>query len=159
MMESRYVQQYRHKGILIDTNLLVLFFVGSYDLNLISTHKRTNGVFEAQDYLKLVRTINKFDKRVTLPHVLTEVSNLLAQIGEPIHSNLISKFGEGLGLFEEIYVPSANVDQKELQRFGLTDAIIAQITKGSYLFLTIDMRLGGYLANSGVDILEFKRGT
>ena len=62
-------------GLLVDTNLLVLFAVGSVNLDRIATFKRTRQYTKA-DYDLLVRVLAKFETLYTVAHVMAEVSNL-----------------------------------------------------------------------------------
>ena len=68
-------------GILVDTNLLVLFVVGTMNRNRIKGFKRTRQ-YTRSDYDLLVRVLAQFDARYTLAHVLAEVSNLTDLSGE-----------------------------------------------------------------------------
>lgn len=67
--------QYRQKGILIDTNILLLYFVGTVNRARISRFNRTEK-FTPEDYDTLIEIINFFPKRVTTPNILTEVNSL-----------------------------------------------------------------------------------
>src|SRR5690606_14486178 len=78
-------------GVLLDTNLLLLWLIGRYDRRLIGRHKRTEA-YTTDDFQLLDRLTRRCTKRFTTPHVLTEVSNLAAQVGEPIRSNLLGQF-------------------------------------------------------------------
>jgi hypothetical protein len=62
-------------GFLVDTNLLVLFAVGTVNRNRIETFKRTRK-YTKSDYNLLVRVLAKFEPCYTIAHVLAEVSNL-----------------------------------------------------------------------------------
>src|SRR6266404_339872 len=62
-------------GLLVDTNLLVLFAVGTVNRNRIETFKRTRQ-YTKTDYDLLVRVLEKFKTLYTVAHVLAEVSNL-----------------------------------------------------------------------------------
>src|ERR1035438_86249 len=62
-------------GLLVDTNLLVLFAVGTVNRNVIETFKRTCQYTKA-DYDLLVRVLGNFERLYTVAHVLAEVSNL-----------------------------------------------------------------------------------
>ena len=62
-------------GLLVDTNLLVLFTVGAVNRDRIETFKRTRQYTRA-DYDLLVRVLAKFEPLYTVAHVLAEVSNL-----------------------------------------------------------------------------------
>ncbi|HEY7305310.1 MAG TPA: hypothetical protein VH601_14395 [Bryobacteraceae bacterium] len=63
------------RGLLIDTNLLVLFAVGSVNRDRIETFKRTRR-YTAEDFDLLLRVLGNWGVRYTTPHVLAEVSNL-----------------------------------------------------------------------------------
>src|SRR5579863_6076886 len=62
-------------GLLVDANLLVLFAVGTVNLDRIETFKRTRKYIKT-DYRLLVRVLAKFHPLYTVAHVLAEVSNL-----------------------------------------------------------------------------------
>src|ERR1035438_1165776 len=69
------IVKHRAKGVLVDTNLLVLFLVGTVNRQRILNFKRT-GDFAIEDYDVLVRLINWFGKLIATPHVLSQVSDL-----------------------------------------------------------------------------------
>ena len=62
-------------GLLIDTNLLVLFIVGAVNLDRIESFKRTRQ-YSKTDYQLLLRVLDDFTPLYTLAHVMAEVSNL-----------------------------------------------------------------------------------
>jgi hypothetical protein len=70
----------RGAGLLIGTNLLVLFAVGRVNRNRIQDFKRTSG-YDHEDYDLLVRTMERFGKLFTVAHVMAEVSNLIDLAG------------------------------------------------------------------------------
>ncbi len=148
-------QRYRQAGILVDTNILLLFFIGAFDQSLIPRFKRTRQ-FTVEDYTTLISILGLFDKIVTTPHILTEVSNLSGQLGEPVRSEYFKKFSSGIILLEEENVAGRDVAQmQEFVRFGLTDSGIIRVTRGRYLVLTDDFRLSQYLQGAGVDVVNF----
>lgn len=73
--------RHRGGGVLVDTNLLLLFYVGGYDRNLVERFPRTADRFVASDFDTLNGLLASFDKVATTPHILTETSNLLGQLG------------------------------------------------------------------------------
>lgn len=73
------ISLYRNRGVLIDTNLLVLLLVGTYDRNRVERTKRIRDRFRAEDFDILTAVLNQFETQVTTPHILTETSNLLGQ--------------------------------------------------------------------------------
>ncbi len=66
---------YRRRGLLVDANLLLLYFLGSYDRKQISSNKRL-ATFSVEDFDLIVRVLKLFSLLVTTPNILTEVSNL-----------------------------------------------------------------------------------
>lgn len=152
---SRLVSRYRAKGLLIDTNLLLLYFVGTSDPERIPRFKRTMA-FTVEEFELLEKFFNIFKRVITTPNVLTEVSNLLGQLPEGLHSAFFTDFVKRLALMEEHYSPSASVSTTtHFDRFGLTDSGIAQLVEGRYLVLTDDLNLFGYLQNRGIDAINF----
>ena len=143
-------------GVLVDTNILVLYIVGTLDPDLISKHKRTNKFLPA-DYRLLDGLLRRFRRIVTTPNVLTEVSNLVDQIGGETGQKLQALLGGFVEtLFEEHYVQSiAAVKTEEFRRIGLTDSSILLLAKEDLLVLTDDIHLYLALVQRGVEALNF----
>jgi rRNA-processing protein FCF1 len=146
---------YRNKGLLIDSNVLLLFFVGLHDRTRIEKFKRTSQ-FTVEDFELLVDFIRQFKEVVTTPSILTEVSNLLGQLPEKLRYSFHEHFANGLKNLREDYTPSQELgDQKGLPKFGLTDTAILQAASGKYLVLTDDFRLAQYLEHRNVGVINF----
>jgi len=147
--------RYRQTGILIDTNILLLYIVGLANRARVSKFKRTQQ-FTSEDFDLLVQILKSFQRIVTTPSILTEVNSLANQLGEPERTKCLQLFGKEIGRFQEIYEPSQNITQlADFQVFGLTDCGILHIAKGSYLVLTDDLRLAATLQRRGVDTVNF----
>ncbi len=152
---SQLLQRYRTKGLLVDTNLLLLYFVGRYDTDRISSFKRTRS-FNEDDFLLLASILGFFDKVVVTPNILTEVNSLSNQLPENIKPTYYAEFAQCIDALEEHYVSSSELARtKHFHRFGLTDAGIVNLVQGSYLVLTDDLRLASYLQGLGVDVINF----
>ena len=67
--------RYRNKGVLVDSNLLLLLFIGATDRKIISRFKRTQ-TFVEEDYDTLLAYLDCFSKRITLPNILSETFTL-----------------------------------------------------------------------------------
>ncbi len=148
-------QRYKQAGIVVDTNILLLYFIGALDREFIPQFKRTRQ-FTVEDHATLIRILDFFDTVVTTPNILTEVSNLSGQLGEPVRSEYFKKFSSDITLLKEEYVASQDVvAMQEFVRFGLTDAGLIYVTRGRYLVLTDDFRLSQYLQRAGVDVINF----
>jgi hypothetical protein len=149
------VGRYKSKGLLVDTNLLLVYFVGMYDLDRVSKFKRTL-TFTEDEFLLLAKFFALFERVVTTPNVLTEVSNLLGQLPEGLRPAFFADFAKRLALLEEHYSSSAGISTTtHFDRFGLTDSGIAQLVGDRYLVLTDDLSLFGYLQNQGIDAINF----
>jgi len=69
------IDKHRAKGVLVDTNLLVLFLIGLVNKRRILSFKRTQ-YFTVEDFDLLSRLIDWLGRLVTTPHVLSPVSDL-----------------------------------------------------------------------------------
>ena len=146
----------RKAGLLLDTNLLVLYVVGQYDPNRIAKHKRTSS-YMSEDFDLLLDFMSLFKQFVTTPNILTEVSNLLEKDSYQ-YGPVLSILPELIKNFVEIPVPSHPVmvnRNKTFLKFGLSDTVACQITEQDYLLLTDDLDLCYYLPHDGLNALNF----
>jgi len=150
------LQRYKRRGVLIDTNILLVYFVGLYDTKTIPKFKRTC-TFTVEDYELIASMIEFFDVRVTTPHVLTEVSNFIGQLPERAGFDSHGIFSKAVEVLNEHYLSAKDIalSGTTFKKFGLTDTGIALLAKDRYLVLTDDLRISHYLANSGIDVLNF----
>jgi len=146
-----------HKGLLSDTNVLLLLLVGSLDSKLIGNFKITaNHGFDEADFNLLLAFVGKFQKIVTTPHILTEVSNHADKMKGDNHKKIFDRF---ISLIEQLDErgESAKMLTKTdaFVRFGLTDTAIGSLASKNLLVLTVDLRLVGYLQKKNVDVVNF----
>ncbi|CAN5367153.1 hypothetical protein BH20ACI1_BH20ACI1_15430 [soil metagenome] len=147
---SQLVGKYKKKGIFVDSEILLLFIVGTKDPNLIGNFGRT-AKFDENDFILVSSFIDYFYLKITSPHILTEVSDLL---GESNDFQFILK--TYINIAEEVFLPSKNVAKSEsFLKFGLADSAIIEVSKNSYLIFTADNRFYGYLSNMGIDAVNF----
>ncbi|MEO0988462.1 MAG: PIN domain-containing protein [Cyanobacteria bacterium J06639_14] len=147
--------KYRQKGILIDTNILLLYFVGTVNQDRISRFKRTAS-FVPEDYNLLCDILAYFSNRVTTPNILTEVNSLANQLGEPERSQCFAVYARDLSLFDEKYIQSNVISKNDgFTEFGLTDCGILELAMDRYLVLTDDLKLATYLQRRNVDTVNF----
>lgn len=64
---KRIIQVYSLKGLLIDTNLLLLYIIGSFNIELIGRFKRT-AQFTTDDFDIVSDFLSLFVKKITTPH-------------------------------------------------------------------------------------------
>ena|SRR5437899_1683292 len=97
-----------------------------------------------------------FAKIIVTPNILTEVSNLAGQLGEPARSELLAFLATDVGKMDERYVDSRDVvTVSACSRLGLTDAGIAVIVGKTLPVITDDLDLYIHLSDVGVDVVNF----
>ncbi len=149
------IERYRSRGVFVDTNILLLHFVGGFDRQQIGRFKRTRQ-FNVQDHDLLARLLARLNKVVTTPNVLSEVNSLSGQMGEPARTKYFQQFARGIGSLDEQYVRSTDAaGTEQFPRLGLTDSGIMLLAKGHYLVLTDDFKLAYSLEQAGIDVLNF----
>lgn len=149
------LSSYKHKGVLVDTNLLLVYFIGMYDPDRILKFKRT-AAFTLEDFHILFQFFQFFDRIMTTPNILAEVNSLSNQLAEDLKPSYYPHFGKHLSLLNEEYIPSKAIAlSAPFDRFGLTDTGIINLVQGKYLVLTDDLRLATYLQNISVDVINF----
>ncbi|MCT7958431.1 PIN domain-containing protein [Laspinema palackyanum] len=152
---SQLFKHYKRKGILIDTNILLLWCVGTVNRSRISKFNRTEN-FLPEDYDVILEVLEYFNKTVTTPNILTEVNSLVNQIREPERSQCLQILGQGLTKLDEFYIESATVGRADnFKEFGLTDCGIIEVARNKYLVLTDDFKLSNSLHNMGIDTINF----
>ena len=145
------MSRYRSRGLLVDSNLLLLYIVGKHSIRMINRYKRTS-TYSSEDFKQLVVFISKFDSIIATPNILTEVSNLSPRSDY----DYFQVFREEITIINEEYIASINASEvSEFARLGLTDAAIIQIAKGTYLVLTDDFPLYYTLKSHGIDTVNF----
>lgn len=147
--------EYRTEGILVDTNLLLLYVVGTRDPDRIDRFSRTD-TFTTDDFELLDRLLGYFETAVTPPPILTEVSNLLGQLPRRPRRECMMLFRALIPELDEIHRASGEVcDHPYFMQFRLTDAGIADVSAESHLVVTDDLPLYHRLANDRQAVINF----
>lgn len=147
--------KYKSRGLLIDTNILLLVIIGLCDRKLIGSFKRVIQ-YADKDYEVVTQLANNFNFLVTTPYILTETSNLAFQLPNCYHDNLSAVMQKLLHKSVERYIPSVEiVEDRSFTKYGITDAGISVISQGNYLVLTDDFKLAGFLKKKTQDVINF----
>jgi hypothetical protein len=148
------IEKYRRKGLLLDTNLMVLLVIGSYRRERILSFERTDR-YSVRDFEILMHVLAKFERHVTTPHILTETDNLTRQLGKLEHRALAAVMTRLLAKLFEIHVPSKDASASErYAAFGLTDCSTLAVTE-DVLFITDDFSLSQVLSHLGRTAVNF----
>lgn len=144
------------QNLLLDSNLLLLLMIGSYNRNLIASFKRVDS-FNLWDYELLERLVTSFRDLVATPHILTEVSNLANSLPVPLKTFWFDHFALRIARIEERHIPAAELlALPEFSVFGITDAALALLAKGT-LLVTADDRLCSHLQRRQLLAISFNQ--
>jgi hypothetical protein len=145
---------------LVDTNLLLVYFIGLYDTatgyTLINTFRYTKGTYGTEDFDVLLAFLQDFRTVVTTPHILAEVSNsITGGLTDPARDLCLGLMQETVPFFEEHHILAKDlIREDQFRTYGVTDMGILRTATEQYLVLTDDYRLSGYLNQIGIDTLS-----
>lgn len=157
---GHFIAQYRDKGVLIDTNLLLVLLVGNIDLRLIGKTARTEK-YSCADYERIQDVLVWFNRLIILPQVLTEAGNLLKR-NCPTASTLLDlqlelrRFVHAEATRESRALSKRITNHPAFPDLGYADAAILNAANGKHLVFTDDGPLQGMAWYHGVDVLPFE---
>ncbi|MDC7788084.1 hypothetical protein PQJ75_20915 [Rhodoplanes sp. TEM] len=156
MLPDTLVARCRSKGILLDTNLMLLLTIGLCRRPRIATFKRTER-YTAADFDIVLALADRAARRVTTPSIPTETDNLTRQLPEHEHDALAATAGQIIAKSFEVYIPSSDaVRDGAYVRLGLTDTgLLAAARAADVLVVTDDFRLAAVISRRGQDVLNF----
>jgi hypothetical protein len=150
--------KHQGRGALLDTNLLLLVFIGVTDKKLIASFKRTSSLgFSAGDFELLQRVIQFLGNKVTTtPHILAETSNYIFQLGKSSQLCVLEKAAKMIEGFSELYADACELTKRgEFLTHGLTDTGILEAGKNGSLILSVDYDLVAYANKSNLEAVNF----
>lgn len=152
---SKLLNRHRQSGVAIDSNLLLLLWIGSFDRSLIVRFKRTQKYTEA-DFDLLVSVLARVRVIVTTPHVLTEVSNLAGQLPQDMAEEFRSEMCVAVEtLNERNFSVKLAVAEKHFTALGLTDCTLTLLAQQKILVLTDDLPLYAKLNSDAMPVINF----
>lgn len=146
------------KCALIDTNTLLLWIVGNLDPGRLG--KKRLESFDFNDLRRLADFLSGFQRHVTLPNILTEVSNLIGSGKQELVPGGAAALSDYCYFADEVFEASRGVvSRPEYARLGLTDGAIVALCNRDVTVFTVDHDLYGCLIGQGVaaiNLLHFK---
>lgn len=134
------LKKHSANGLLVDTNLLLLFVVGGYDRRRIENFKRT-ATYSQRDFQRLGWLVGQFKHLWTTPNILTEVDNLGRQLPRNEWHGFAASLSRLTLKMTAAVVSSANaVVEREFARLGLADTVTLS-TNSKFLLLSDDLNL------------------
>lgn len=154
-MLDRLVSKYKRRGVMLDSNLLVVYLVGLLGKDHLKDCRATKAVVPG-DFDLLAAFLGQFEAFATTPHILTETSNLGGRLPENLHRHFRLLFRKLTAGFKERSRRANELMAGEnFLRFGLADAAIADTPPGRFLVLTDEVALYTLLLSRGVDVINF----
>lgn len=152
------IEKCSRTGVIIDSNILLLYLSGLGGLELISSVKRLKNAYSEEDFLTLAQFLQPFKQVIyTTPTILAEVnslSNSLSGKYRRIFTDTLSKYTEYST--KELYIKIIDYNDAQLLfKFGVTDSNIIQLANQGYLILTDDLQLSQYLHSRSLNTLNF----
>lgn len=154
------IHRHRRSGVLVDTNLLLVYFIGNYDYTtgyqVINESKYTKGTYRPEDFEILDTLLNRFDIRITTPHILAEVSNLIKLLPAGADEFCMALLKNTIPSLQERTTPTLDLAAEAIfTTYGVADVSIVMAAKQPCLVLTDDFRLWGHMDSNGIDALNF----
>lgn len=141
------------RSVLLDSNTLLLWIVGNLQPGKVGTGRLR--AFDLDDLGRLSEFLDNYQKHVTLPNILTEVSNLLGSGNQLMASGGPEALAHYASKVAEQYQPSLEVVRSEgFLSLGLTDAAILSLQHSGLTVFTVDHELFGRLAERGVKVVN-----
>ena len=155
------VDKYRRKGIIIDTNVMLVYIVGIYDHNYLPKFNKTRG-YDREVFEYIYSVLAQFRRHIITPHILTELSNLSPKIRDNKQGKKIAVyfdvFRRVLERTNEEYINKGQVlNSTLLPKLGITDLTIVEAAeKYKCLVFTDDGPATGYMRHKGIEVLYLK---
>ncbi len=150
----RIVRRHARTGVAVDTNLLLLLWVGAMDPAEVRRFKRTEK-YGHDGFPLLYALLGSVSRLVTTPHVLAEVSNLT---GERHREAFVSSI---VACDERLSDAAKLVSDDSFPRLGMTDIALTELARNGVLVLTDDLPLYLHISCKNWPVLYFThiRGT
>lgn len=145
------------QSLLIDTNILVLLIVGTWDRDSIRDHRRT-AIFSPADYDLLQAEMKRYRRVLTTQGVLTEASNLM---GNDFHEEVAPTLVAVCSPLVEVLRPKeVTFATPGFARLGFADASILAALEDDTVVLTDDVDLytqALYLERQAINFNHLRR--
>lgn len=154
-----YVRHHAGDGILLDTNVLLLLLIAQFKPDLVGARRLEK--YSLADAELLMAYVSRFKRIFTTPHVLTETSNLAAQI---VKGQLRTQFfsalyplfcGQGESAFVHCTALDGEIKPSVFVPLGLTDAWLSAVSASGRLLLTDDLDLYRSTLSEGANVINF----
>jgi hypothetical protein len=143
--------------ILLDTSVLLLYAAGTFDPSLVGRSRLDE---YSMDEFDIVRDrVSAYARRVTTPHLLAELSNLLDKVVPTRrHYEMRQFLRQFISQFDEVRSPANELSSTPVfLRLGLADAAVAAAALQDTEVLTADLNLHLMLLSLGIPSTNLNR--
>ena len=166
---TTYIRQYREDGILLDTNVLLLYWAYRFDKTLVGGKRLEKYTLDAAELLD--DCVAQFQRILTTATILTEFSNLFAQMlsgrkkrdmfarmlplfTAPTPPTILHRSADGVAMLHRS-IDGIALEAEVFQSLGFTDASIVAIAQGQHFVLTDDLDLFLTIQKRGSATINF----
>jgi hypothetical protein len=161
---GKYKAKFFPQGIIVDTNILILFLIGSYDPSFIESCdvlNNNNKTYTIKDFELLKKIFKYFKKVVITPQIIAELSNL--SITKGVHGDkllpylkTVIKFLQDAEEHHQKLDCLFGMELSVISRYGFTDMTIFELSKQTKMPILTD-ELPFYTYSYGkVPIIKFE---
>lgn len=118
-------------GVILDTNIIIVFFVGLYRPDLIPSCKKTSA-YSVDDFKYICNVVNQSKNIIVTPQILTELSNHTFDrlFDEPGFSDYFANIHRVISSSEENHAhKDILLNNKVLSQIGFADTSIIEAAK------------------------------
>lgn len=144
---KRFVITYNPEGIIVDTNILILFLIGSYDPDSIENCgiiNNSNKKYSKTDFEFLKEIFTFFKKLIITPQIIAELSNI-SITGGNMHGEKLTSYLQIVIKFlksaEERHQKADclwGIELKIIQQYGFTDLTMFELSKQTKMPILTD---------------------
>jgi hypothetical protein len=149
------INRFRGKGILVDTTLLLLFFVGTYNPSILERGAFDQlAAYSLEDFKILCNLTSLFAAHVTVLYVLAEVSNWIWYLLRSHEIECLSGFATAVHSYKEWTADSFELAGNAVFPYlGLTYTALASLAE-DFLVAADDARMIAHLNRMGKEGLN-----
>lgn len=157
-MIDEYIRAHKNYGIILDTNVFLLYLIGVYDINFIKDFKRTVK-YDIEDFEWLKLVIKPFKSIYVTPQILAEAWNLFENIRDPKFSDFLDSTLHIFTLIDEEYINKNDIVQNSsLRHIGVTDTSIIEVAMNlNLLVITDDFRSVHHYMSRDISVLNINQ--
>lgn len=145
----------RSRGLALDANLAILLLIGTCRRQDVGKHRRLQ-TFTPEDVDLLTRLCASARRLETTPHVLTEISDLLGDVGRGRNAPELIAFKRYCQVWNEFWKAARHLaEMPTFEALGLADSGLIALAKNGCAVATIDWQLANRLDHERLPVINF----